>query len=70
MFAILPLCSSAWAAGRDFHVNFADCSEFAGEGAVTLASAQKLVPKGYTITGGSAGQAAIVVRVTTSAATL
>jgi hypothetical protein len=39
-------------------------------GAVRLARAQKLLPKGYTITGESAGQAAIVVRFTTSAATL
>ena len=50
---------------RDFSVDFHNCTEFAGEGPVSLAVAQTLVPKDdFTITGASSGIANIVVRAT------
>jgi hypothetical protein len=54
----------AQAGQTTFRVNFMKCTEFAGEGYVSLAIAQKLVPSGYTITNSSPGQAPIVVRIT------
>jgi hypothetical protein len=48
---------------RQFTVDFAGCTEFAGVGPVDLAAAQALVPSGFTtLTVGSGG--AIVVRAT------
>jgi len=55
---------SALAENRGFTTKFSHCSEFAGEGAVNLAVAQKLVPANYTITGAAAGTAPIVIRMT------
>lgn len=54
----------ACAENRGFTTHFSHCSEFAGEGAVNLAVAQKLVPARYAITGASSGTAPIVVRMT------
>jgi len=59
-----PAVSAAYAGKPSFTVSFSDCSEFAGEGYVPLAQVQNLVPAGYTITTGPAGQAPIVVRMT------
>lgn len=47
---------------KDFDVDFAGCSEFAGIGFVPRASAAPLVPAGYTLAG-TAENAVIVVRV-------
>jgi hypothetical protein len=49
--------------GRNFGVDFTDCTEFAGEGPVSLAVAKPLVPDGYTIAK-VGGNANIVVRAT------
>jgi hypothetical protein len=54
----------ASAENRGFTTKFSHCSEFAGEGAVNLAVAQKLVPTSYTINGATSGTAPIVVRMT------
>jgi hypothetical protein len=67
----LALTLTASAQSRtDFTVDFTNCSEFAGEGPVSLAAAAPLVPRGYTITGAAEGTANIVIRATscTSAA--
>jgi hypothetical protein len=69
---IVMLCMSIFAATagsaaaqtHGFTTQFSHCSEFAGEGLVRLAVAQKLVPANYTITGAAAGSARIVVRMT------
>lgn len=47
---------------KDFDVDFAGCSEFAGIGFVPRANAEPLVPAGYTLAG-DAQNAVIVVRV-------
>lgn len=47
---------------KDFDVDFAGCSEFAGIGFVPRANAAALVPAGYTLAG-TAENAVIVVRV-------
>jgi len=57
-------CFPARAEHSVFTTAFTNCSEFAGEGNVSLAQAQPLVPPGYTITGAASGTAAIVVRIT------
>jgi hypothetical protein len=51
----------------DFTVDFANCSEFAGEGPVSLAAAAPLVPKRFTIAGAESGTANIVIRATSCA---
>jgi len=56
--------ASALAEDRGFTTKFSHCSEFAGEGAVDLAVAQKLVPASYTISGTASGTAPIVIRMT------
>jgi len=56
--------SGAAQASTDFSVDFKDCSEFAGEGPVSLAAARPLVPAGFTINGADSGTANIVVRAT------
>jgi len=48
---------------RDFTVDFVNCSEFAGEGPVSLTEATPLVPTGYSIATVN-GMANIVVRAT------
>jgi len=50
------------ASNKDFDVDLADCSEFAGIGLVPAANAQALVPAGYTPVAIGA-QAMVVVRV-------
>jgi hypothetical protein len=62
--ALVLAAPQARAGQTTFKVNFMNCTEFAGEGYVSLAIAQKLVPPGYTITNSSPGQAPIVVRMT------
>jgi hypothetical protein len=56
--------ASASAENRGFTTQFSHCSEFAGEGAVDLAVARKLVPQSYTINGTASGTAPIVIRMT------
>jgi hypothetical protein len=51
----------------DFTVDFTNCSEFAGEGPVSLAAAKPLVPSGFTINGADTGTANIVIRATSCA---
>ena len=53
--------------GHNFSVDFTNCSEFAGEGPVSLTAAAPLVPKVFTINGASEGTANIVVRATSCA---
>ena len=62
--ALVLAAPAAQASQKTFKVSFMNCSEFAGEGYVQLAIAQKLVPAGYTITNSSPGQAPMVVRMT------
>lgn len=62
--ALVLAAPAAEASQKSFKVSFMNCTEFAGEGYVPLAIAQKLVPAGYTITNASAGQAPMVVRMT------
>ena len=62
--ALVLAAPQAQAGQTAFKVSFMNCTEFAGEGYVALAIAQKLVPPGYTITNSSPGQAPIVVRIT------
>jgi hypothetical protein len=59
------LCSPVAQAqiSRGFTVDFTNCSEFAGEGPVSLAAATPLVPHGYTVAA-VGGKANIVVRAT------
>jgi hypothetical protein len=65
---IASLTFSAAAQSRnDFSVDFTNCSEFAGEGPVSLAAAKPLVPEEFTINGASSGTANIVVRATSCA---
>lgn len=52
---------------RGFDVTFLHCSEFAGWGPVGTSAAQALVPSGYTLAMPAAGNASIVVRVTSCA---
>jgi hypothetical protein len=61
---IAAASAPASAENRSFTTQFSHCSEFAGEGAVNLAVAQKLVPASYTINGAASGTAPIVVRMT------
>jgi hypothetical protein len=51
----------------DFSVDFTNCSEFAGEGPISLAAAAPLVPSGFTINGAQSGTADIVIRATSCA---
>jgi len=51
----------------DFSVDFTNCSEFAGEGPVSLKEAAPLVPAAYTINGAQSGTANIVIRATSCA---
>jgi len=51
---------------RGFTVDFTNCSEFAGEGPVSLAKAKPLVPSGFGIAAAN-GMANIVVRATSCA---
>jgi len=51
---------------RGFAVDFANCSEFAGEGPVSLGFASPLVPSGYSISVAN-GMANLVVRATSCA---
>lgn len=61
------LCMSAKAQSfPDFTVDFTNCSEFAGEGPVSLAAAAPLLPAGYTLATVN-GMANIVVRATSCA---
>lgn len=62
----LALVASAalTASAQNFTVDFTNCTEFAGEGPVSLAAAAPLVPKPFTIAGASSGVANIVVRAT------
>jgi hypothetical protein len=62
--AILGAGPAAQARPRGFTTYFTNCSEFAGEGTVSLSQARPLVPAGYTITGAASGNAPIVVRIT------
>jgi hypothetical protein len=55
---------AALAGTRDFTTQFLHCSEFAGEGTVDLAQAQKLVPSTYRITDAESGTAPVVIRMT------
>ncbi len=52
---------------QNFAVDFTNCSEFAGEGPVSLAAAAPLVPKPFVIAGASTGTANIVIRATSCA---
>jgi hypothetical protein len=70
---LLPLMFSMFAASfaraeseRGFTVDFTNCSEFAGEGPVSLAGATPLVPAGYSIAVAN-GMANVVVRATSCA---
>jgi hypothetical protein len=66
-FACIALAFALTASARsrtDFTVDFTNCSEFAGEGPVSLAAAAPLVPRGYTLTEAANGTANIVVRAT------
>jgi hypothetical protein len=65
--ALVLAAPEAQAGQAAFKVSFMNCTEFAGEGYVSLTIAQKLVPPGYTITKASPGQAPIVVRMTNCA---
>jgi hypothetical protein len=56
--------SATSADAHSFKVEFANCTEFVGEGPVSLPLAQRLVPSGYVIMATSSGQASIVVRIT------
>jgi hypothetical protein len=51
----------------DFSVDFTNCSEFAGEGPISLASAAPLVPSCFAINGADKGVANIVIRATSCA---
>ncbi len=68
ILAIAALGSRLRAQTRtDFSVDFTNCSEFAGEGPVSLAAATPLVPPGFTIAGAQNGTANIVIRATSCA---
>ena len=62
--ALVLAAPQAQASQKTFKVNFMNCTEFAGEGYVPLAIAQRLTPASYTITNSSPGQAPMVVRMT------
>jgi hypothetical protein len=68
---VILLASSSFIASaqthNDFSVDFTNCSEFAGEGPVSLAAATPLVPAEFTINGASSGTANIVIRATSCA---
>jgi hypothetical protein len=51
----------------DFSVDFTNCSEFAGEGPVSLSAASPLVPSEFAINGAQNGTANIVIRATSCA---
>jgi hypothetical protein len=51
----------------DFSVDFTNCSEFAGEGPISLAAAFPLVPGGFTISDAASGMANVVIRATSCA---
>ncbi len=59
--------TAAGQASSGFTVDFTNCTEFAGEGPVSLAKAQPLVPSGFTIAPAGAGKANIVIRATSCA---
>jgi hypothetical protein len=59
------VCGTAAGQGSPgFTVDFSNCTEFAGEGPVSLAKAQPLVPATFTIAPAGAGNANIVIRAT------
>ena len=62
--ALVLIATQAQAGRATFKVSFMNCTEFVGEGNVSIDIAQKLVPAGYTITNAASGQAPIVVRIT------
>ena len=63
-FALLSATALPSAAiAQNFSVDFTNCTEFAGEGPVSLAAAKPLVPHGFTVAE-AAGQANIVIRAT------
>ena len=72
--AMLPLAFLAFLPAHRIHaqsfpgfsVDFTNCTEFAGEGPVSLTKAEPLVPKGFTIAQ-VAGNANIVIRATSCA---
>jgi hypothetical protein len=64
--AALALTASAQTR-PDFSVDFTNCSEFAGEGPISLANAAPLVPRGFVINGADKGIANIVIRATSCA---
>ncbi len=69
-FALITIAAALSASAQvrtDFTVDFTNCSEFAGEGPISLAAAAPLVPHDYTITGASSGVANIVIRATSCA---
>lgn len=69
---LLPLVAVFWASFASaesepgFTVDFTNCSEFAGEGPVSMAGAAPLVPSGFTIATVN-GMANLVVRATSCA---
>ena len=63
-FTMALSASAASADSHSFSVEFANCTEFVGEGPVPLPLAQRLVPSGYVIAAISPEQAPIVVRIT------
>ena len=70
LFSMLVLSGSGHLFGQSisaFSVDFFNCTEFAGEGPVSLAKAAPLVPQGYTVAGASSGMANIVIRATSCA---
>jgi hypothetical protein len=64
--AALGLSASAQSRA-DFSVDFSNCSEFAGEGPISLTAAKPLVPAEFSINGASSGTANIVIRATSCA---
>jgi hypothetical protein len=59
--------TAAGQSSSGFSVDFTKCTEFAGEGPVSLAKAQPLVPVGFTIAPAGTGKANIVIRATSCA---
>ncbi|MBB6145882.1 hypothetical protein HNQ77_003852 [Silvibacterium bohemicum] len=66
VFAAFTMTASAQTR-TDFTVDFTNCSEFAGEGPISLAAAAPLVPKGFAVAGAESGAANIVIRATNCA---
>ena len=47
--ALLAAALPSSALAQNFSVDFTNCTEFAGEGPVSLAAAKPLVPHGFTV---------------------